>query len=90
MKMFMTKLTWNMKLEPIKEGDKVVNKQSPNIVETSYLRLCDDSEEFNHNMMGEVFLHYVAVNHRNADSNYFCNFSGDSRYLDKEFQADVV
>ena len=63
-------LTWNMKSEQIKEGDKVVNKPSPNIVETSYLRLCDEFEEFNHDMMGEIFLHYLEYVLRDLRANW--------------------
>ena len=63
-------LTWNMKVDQVKEGEKLVSKASPNIVETSYLRLCDDSEEFNHDMMGEVFLHYLEYILRDLRANW--------------------
>lgn len=63
-------LTWNMKVDQVKEGDKMISKPSPNIVETSYLRLCDDSEDFNHNMMGEIFLHYLEYVLRDLRANW--------------------
>ena len=63
-------LTWNMKAEQIKEGETMVTRTSQNIVETSYLRLCDDSEEFNHDMMGEVFLHYLEYVLRDLRANW--------------------
>ena len=63
-------LTWNMKPEQVKEGDKVINKPSTNIVETSYLRLCDEFEEFNHDMMGEIFLHYLEYILRDLRANW--------------------
>ena len=63
-------LTWNMKVDQVKEGERMVSKPSSNIVETSYLRLCDDSEEFNHDMMGEVFLHYLEYVLRDLRANW--------------------
>ena len=63
-------LTWNMKVEQVKEGDKFITKPSPNIVETSYLRLCDEYEDFNHDMMGEVFLHYLEYILRDVRANW--------------------
>ncbi len=59
-----------MKVDQVKEGDKFVNKQSPNIIELSYLRLCDDDPDFNHNMMGEIFLHYLEYILRDARANW--------------------
>lgn len=63
-------LVSEMKLEQVKEGDKPVTKLSQNIIETSYLRLCDDNPEFNHNMMGEVFLHYLDYVLRDSRANW--------------------
>lgn len=63
-------LTWNMKSEQVKDGDKFINRPSPNVVETSYLRLCDESEEFNHDMMGEIFLHYLEYVLRDLRANW--------------------
>ena len=63
-------LTWNMKVDQVKDGDKVINKSSPNIIETSYLRLCDESDEFNHDMMGEIFLHYLEYVLRDLRANW--------------------
>lgn len=63
-------LVSEMKVETINEGDKTVTKTSPNIIETSYLRLCDDDPEFSHNMMGEVFLHYLEYILRDVRANW--------------------
>ena len=59
-----------MKPEQIREGDKYVNKPSPNIIELSYLRLCDEDPDFNHNMMGEIFLHYLEYILRDIRANW--------------------
>ena len=63
-------LVSEMKMEQVKEGDKVVNKPSPNIIELSYLRLCDDDPDFNHNTMGEIFLHYLEYVLRDVRANW--------------------
>lgn len=63
-------LTSEMKIDVVKEGENTVNKPSPNIVETSYLRLCDEFPEFNHNMMGEIFLHYMEYVLRDLRANW--------------------
>ena len=63
-------LTWNMKAEQVKDGDKFITKPSPNIVETSYLRLCDEYDDFNHDMMGEIFLHYLEYILRDIRANW--------------------
>jgi len=59
-----------MKIDRVKDGDKFINRTSPNIIETSYLRLCDDDPEFRHNMMGEVFLHYLEYILRDVRANW--------------------
>lgn len=76
-----------MKIDQVKEGDQIVNRPSPNIIELSYLRLCDEDSDFNHNMMGEVFLHYleyilrdiranwrIDINRLNQDLSSKCNY----------------
>ena len=63
-------LVSDMKMEQIQEGDRVINKPSPNIIELSYLRLCDDDSDFNHNMMGEIFLHYLEYILRDVRANW--------------------
>lgn len=80
-------LVSEMKVDQVKEGDQFVNRVSPNIVELSYLRLCDDDPDFKHNMMGEIFLHYleyilrdvranwrIDINKLNQDLNSKCNY----------------
>jgi SpoVK/Ycf46/Vps4 family AAA+-type ATPase len=59
-----------MKIDQVKDGDKIVNRPSPNIIETSYLRLCDEDPEFKHDMMGEVFLHYLEYVLRDVRANW--------------------
>ena len=63
-------LTSDMKIDTIKEGEKTVNKISKNIIETSYLRLCDEDPDFKHNMMGEIFLHYLDYILRDLRANW--------------------
>ncbi len=63
-------LVSEMKMEQVKEGDKIINKPSPNIIEFSYLKLCDDDPEFKHNMMGEAFLHYLDYILRDVRANW--------------------
>ena len=63
-------LVSEMKVDQIKEGEKIVNKPSSNIIELSYLRLCDEDTDFNHNMMGEIFLHYLEYVLRDARANW--------------------
>ncbi len=63
-------LVSEMKVDVIQEGDKTINKPSENIIETSYLRLCDDDPDFYHNMMGEVFLHYLDYILRDVRANW--------------------
>ena len=63
-------LVSDMRIDAVKEGDKIVNKVSPNIIETSYLKLCDEDTEFNHNIMGEIFLHYLDYILRDARANW--------------------
>ena len=80
-------LVSEMKMEQIKDGDKILNRPSPNIIEFSYLRLCDEDSDFNHNIMGEIFLHYleyilrdvranwrIDINRLNQDLNGKCNY----------------
>jgi len=63
-------LVSEMKKEQVKEGDRIVEKPSPNIIELSYLRLCDEDPDFKHNMMGEVFLHYLEYVLRDSRANW--------------------
>lgn len=63
-------LVSEMKMEQVKEGENIVNKPSPNIIELSYLRLCDEDPDFAHNMMGEIFLHYLEYVLRDARANW--------------------
>ena len=63
-------LTSDMKIDTVKEGDKTVNRVSKNIVETSYLRLCDEDPDFRHDMMGEIFLHYLDYILRDLRANW--------------------
>lgn len=80
-------LVSEMKVDQIKEGDRIINKISPNIIELSYLRLCNEDSDFNHNIMGEVFLHYLEyvlrdvranwrldINRLNQDLSLKCNY----------------
>lgn len=50
-------LTYSMKLDRVKEGDKVVEKPT-NILEASYLKLCSEDFEEDYDMLGQFFLHY--------------------------------
>lgn len=59
-----------MKMEQVKEGEKLVNRPSSNIIETSYLRLCDEDPDFKHDMMGEIFLHYLEYILRDIRANW--------------------
>lgn len=63
-------LVSEMKMEQVKDGDSIINKPSPNIIDLSYLRLCDEDPDFPHNMMGEVFLHYLEYVLRDARANW--------------------
>ena len=63
-------LSSDMKLDQVKEGDKFVNKPSPNIIELSYFKLCDEDIDFCHNMMGEIFLHYLEYVLRDLRANW--------------------
>ncbi|MCI8309148.1 MAG: hypothetical protein HFJ45_02830 [Clostridia bacterium] len=63
-------LVSEMKVDQVKDGDRVINRPSLNIIETSYLRLCDDNIEFKHNLMGEIFLHYLGYILRDACANW--------------------
>ena len=63
-------LVSEMKKEQVKEGEEIVNKVSPNIIEFSYLRLCDDDPDFKHDMMGEIFLHYLEYILRDIRANW--------------------
>ena len=54
-------LVSEMKMEQIKDGDKILNRPSPNIIELSYLRLCDEDTDFNHNIMGEIFFTLLRI-----------------------------
>ncbi|MBR2289266.1 MAG: AAA family ATPase [Clostridia bacterium] len=63
-------LVSEMKMDQVKEGDRIVNKPSPNMIELSYLRLCDEDPDFPHNMMGEVFLHYLEYVLRDVRANW--------------------
>ncbi len=63
-------LVSEMKVDSVKEGDRVVNKPSPNIIEISYLRLCDEDPDFNHNIMGEIYLHYLEYILRDVRANW--------------------
>ena len=63
-------LVSEMKMEQVKDGDKMVSKPSPNIIELSYLRLCDEDPDFSHNMMGEIFLHYLEYILRDLRANW--------------------
>ena len=50
-------LSYSMKMEKYKDGDK--EKERPtNIIETAYLKLCSEDFEENRDMFGEFFLHY--------------------------------
>lgn len=59
-----------MRVDQVREGEKLVNKPSKNIIETSYLRLCDEDPDFKHNMMGEIFLHYLEYILRDLRANW--------------------
>lgn len=59
-----------MKMDQVKDGENFVNKPSPNIIELSYLRLCDEDPDFVHNMMGEIFLHYLEYVLRDVRANW--------------------
>lgn len=48
----------NMKIDKLKEGDKVIDKPSSCMLEASYLRLCNTDFD-KKNMMGEIFLQYL-------------------------------
>lgn len=50
-------LTISMRKDRVKEGDKIVEKDT-SILETSYLRLCSQDFEKDYDIMGELFLHY--------------------------------
>ncbi|MBR1540001.1 MAG: AAA family ATPase [Clostridia bacterium] len=63
-------LVSEMKMDQVKDGDKMVNKPSPNIIELAYLRLCDEDPDFSHNMMGEIFLHYLEYILRDSRANW--------------------
>ncbi len=70
-----------MSVERVKEGDKYVNKTSNNLLEASYLRLCNTEFE-NKNMLSEIFLHYLE--YVLAESRSFWRF--DIFNLENEFQ----
>lgn len=72
----------NMKIDKIKEGDKVVDKPSSCMLEASYLRLCNTEFE-NKNMMGEIFLQYLDF--VLVESRSFWRFNIYN--LESEFQA---
>ena len=63
-------LVSEMKMDQVKDGDRMVNKPSPNIIELAYLRLCDEDPDFSHNMMGEIFLHYLEYILRDSRANW--------------------
>ena len=63
-------LVSEMRMEQVKEGDKLVNKPSSNVIEFSYLKLCDDDTDFEHDMMGELFLHYLDYILRDARASW--------------------
>ena len=63
-------LVSDMKIDRVKEGDKIINKASPNIIETSYLKLCDDDPDFKCDMMGAIFLHYLEYLLRDSMANW--------------------
>lgn len=63
-------LVEEMKKDFAIEGDKKVTRVSNNIVETTYLRLCDEDADFKGNMMGEIFLHYLDYILRDLSANW--------------------
>ena len=73
-------LTYSMKTEKYKEGDK--EKERPtNIIETAYLKLCSEDFEENRDMFGEFFLHYQ--NYILKDLRAYWRFNVQN--LEKEF-----
>lgn len=50
-------LTYSMKIDRIKEGDKFVEKPT-NLLEASYLKMCSEDFCENYDMLGQFFLHY--------------------------------
>ena len=50
-------LTYNMKIDRVKEGDRFVDKPT-NLLEASYLKMCSEDFEENYDMLGQFFLHY--------------------------------
>ena len=51
-------LTYNMQVEPVKEGDRFVDK-STNVLELSYLKLCAKKFDDADNLLEKLFLFYV-------------------------------
>ena len=73
-------LTYSMKTEKYKEGDK--EKERPtNIIEPAYLKLCSEDFEENRDMFGEFFLHYQ--NYILKDLRAYWRFNVQN--LEKEF-----
>ena len=63
-------LVSEMKVDQVQEGDKLIKRMSPNIIELAYFRLCDEDPDFKHNMMGEIFLHYLEYILRDVRANW--------------------
>lgn len=49
-------LTYNMKTDRIKDGDRIIEKPT-NVLESSYLKMCSEDFEEGYDMLGQFFLH---------------------------------
>jgi len=77
-------LVSEMKIDKEKENGQIVNKVSKNIIETNYLRLCDNDPEFKHNIMSEIFLHYLGYTLRDNRANWRIDLNTVTSDLEKK------
>lgn len=75
-------LTYNMKTDRIKDGDRIIEKPT-NVLESSYLKMCSEDFEEGYDMLGQFFLHYQDYILR--DLRAYWRFSISN--LEKEFSS---
>ncbi len=75
-------LTYSMKVDKVKDGEKIFEKPT-SFLESSYLKMCSEDFEENHDMLGHFFLHYQDYILRDLRAYWRFNIKN----LEKEFSS---